>query len=146
MAATTPFTNAFVAKVSQRFGQHVPIVLGLSSMSFGLLLIALLPSDVPVLAISLCMIFVGNGGAFTVPAIAALILEAAPLNLAGTASGVLNTFRQFGGSLGVAIFGSVANISAVFLVGLRNDYLVTAAILLLAALMSSKFLRKTVHN
>jgi DHA2 family methylenomycin A resistance protein-like MFS transporter len=146
MAATTPFTNAYVAKISLRFGQHVPIVLGLSSMAIGLISISLLPTEIPVWVIALCMILVGNGGAFTVPAIAALILEAAPLNLAGTASGVLNTFRQLGGSLGVAIFGSVANISSVFLVGLRNDYLVTAAILLVAVILSAKFLRKPVQN
>jgi DHA2 family methylenomycin A resistance protein-like MFS transporter len=146
MAATTPFTNAYVAKISLRFGQHVPIVLGLSSMAIGLLSISMLPSEIPVWVIALCMILVGNGGAFTVPAIAALILEAAPVNLAGTASGVLNTFRQLGGSLGVAIFGSIANISAAFLSGLRTDYVVTATILLVAVLLTAKYLRKPVHN
>lgn len=141
MAATTPFTNGYVAKVAERFGQVTPIVIGLCSMSFGLLLIANLPSDVPVWVVAICMIFVGNGGAFTVPAIAALILQDAPVELAGTASGVLNTFRQMGGSLGVAVFGAVANASAIFMVGLRTDYFVVAAMLLLLAFLASAWMK-----
>jgi DHA2 family methylenomycin A resistance protein-like MFS transporter len=146
MAATTPFTNGYVARVAARFGQTTPIIAGLLSMTFGLVAIASLPSDVPIWVVSICMIFVGNGGAFTVPAIAALILEAAPAHLAGTASGVLNTFRQLGGSLGVAIFGAVANISAVFLAGLRTDYFVVAGVLALAALLAFAYMRPGVYK
>jgi MFS transporter, DHA2 family, methylenomycin A resistance protein len=76
------------------------------------------------------MIPVGVGGAFTVPAIAALILDSVPGQLAGTASGVLNTFRQMGGTLGVAIFGAVVDVSVTFGRGLRISYVATASLIM----------------
>jgi DHA2 family methylenomycin A resistance protein-like MFS transporter len=48
---------------------------------------------------------------------------------AGTASGVLNTVRQLGGSLGVAIFGAAVNASNHFITGLRISYVGTAVLL-----------------
>jgi len=52
---------------------------------------------------------------------------------AGTASGVLNTARQLGGSLGVAIFGAVLATQTTFQTGLRLDTAVTAVLLLVLA-------------
>jgi MFS transporter, DHA2 family, methylenomycin A resistance protein len=98
--------------------------------------LAVLPADAPVLLIALVMIFVGGGGGLTVPPIAALIFDNAPARLAGTASGVLNTFRQMGGSLGVAVFGPVVDASTHFASGLRTDFVATAVLIGLAALLS----------
>lgn len=146
MAGTTPITNGYVAKVSEKYGQLTPIAIGLGSMAFGLMLIASLPIDVPVWVIAVCMIFVGNGGAFTVPAIAAIILQDAPVQLAGTASGVLNTFRQMGGSLGVAVFGAIASLSSIFISGLRMDYFVIAGILICCVIAAYLFMRNSSPN
>lgn len=82
------------------------------------------------------MIFVGGGGGLTVPPIASLIFDVAPSRLAGTASGVLNTFRQMGGSLGVAVFGAVVDASTHFTSGLRIDFTATAVLIGVAALLS----------
>jgi len=55
------------------------------------------------LLVAAVMVPVGVGGAFTVPPIISLILDSVPPHRAGTAGGVFNTFRQMGGSLGVAV-------------------------------------------
>jgi DHA2 family methylenomycin A resistance protein-like MFS transporter len=82
------------------------------------------------------MIFVGGGGGLTVPPIAALIFDSAPGRLAGTASGILNTFRQMGGSLGVAVFGAVVDANTRFASGLRTDFVATALLIGVTALLS----------
>ena len=114
----------------------VPIVAGQLSMTGGLLVLALLPGNAPVLLVALVMIFVGGRGGLTVPPIATLTFDTAPARLAGTASGVLNTFRQMGGALGVAVFGAVVDASARFASGLRIDFVATAVLIGTAALLS----------
>ena len=65
------------------------------------------------------MVPVGVGGSFTVPPLTSLLLDAVPAPRAGTASGVLNTARQVGGSMGVAASGAVIAHMADFMPGLR---------------------------
>ena len=51
-------------------------------------------------------------------------------------SGVLNTFPQMGGSLGVAVFGAVVDASTHFTSGLRIDFTAIAVLIGVAALWS----------
>jgi MFS transporter, DHA2 family, methylenomycin A resistance protein len=136
MTALVAALSYLAPRIASRFGRLVPIVGGQLSMTGGLLALALLPVNAPVLLVALVMIFVGGGGGLTVPPIAALIFDTAPGYLAGTASGVLNTFRQMGGSLGVAVFGAVVNASVHFASGLRIDFAVTAVLIGIVALLS----------
>lgn len=79
------------------------------------------------------MVPVGVGGSFTVPPLTALVMNHIPAERAGTASGVLNTARQMGGSLGVATFGAVVATQTSYITGLRLDYGITALLLIFAA-------------
>jgi DHA2 family methylenomycin A resistance protein-like MFS transporter len=81
------------------------------------------------------MIPVGLGGSFTVPPIVALVMDQVPAEQAGATSGVLNTSRQVGGSLGVAIFGAMLA-GQNFMTGLRIDLGIAAVILLILSLVS----------
>lgn len=136
MTAFVAVISYLAPRIADRFGRLVPIVAGQLSMTCGLLVLALLPGSAPVGLVALVMVLVGGGGGLTVPPIAALIFDTAPGHLAGTASGVLNTFRQMGGSLGVAVFGAVVNASAHFATGLRIDFAATAVLIGMAALLS----------
>ncbi len=142
MTGVTAYTNSQVAKVARRFGTVTPVVIGLLAMVVGLIALVLLPANASIWLVSGLMVIVGVGGGFTVPPIAALVLEVAPADLAGTASGLLNTFRQMGGSLGVAVFGSIVSVSAAFLTGLRIDYIVIAALLAVTAIAAVFVLRR----
>jgi DHA2 family methylenomycin A resistance protein-like MFS transporter len=81
------------------------------------------------------MVLVGVGGALTVPPIASLVLESAPADAAGSASGVLSTFRQLGGSLGVAGVGAVIAAHAQFMPGLRTGLIGTVVVLAVTAVL-----------
>ena len=142
MTGITAITNSQVSKIAARRGYVLPIVLGLAGMAAGLVGLVLLPGNAPVWAVAALMVVVGVGGGFTVPPIAALVLDVAPAHLAGTASGVLNMSRQLGGSLGVAVFGSIVNASAMFLTGLRVDYLVIGALVAITAIGAARVLRR----
>lgn len=135
MTGMVAATNPIVARVIRRFGRVPPIVIGQAGMAVGLIALALVQPSTSIYVVSLLMILVGVGGAFTVPPIAALILDTAPGEVAGTASGVLNTFRQMGGSLGVAIFGALVNATGHFENGLRLSYVGGAILVGLGALV-----------
>ncbi|MCI0143904.1 hypothetical protein KNN17_20290 [Arthrobacter bambusae] len=69
------------------------------------------------------------------PPIIALVMDHVPAERAGTASGVVNTARQVGGSLGVAIFGA-ALAGQGFMEGLRASLGWTALILVILVFAS----------
>ena len=65
--------------------------------------------------------------------------DSVPTECAGTASGVLNTSRQVGGAVAIAVYGALlANLG--FLDGLRTSLLI-AGLLLLATTLASLTLR-----
>jgi MFS transporter, DHA2 family, methylenomycin A resistance protein len=133
MTGLVALTNPLVSKIAQRYGRVLPIIAGQAGMATGLLLLAILPLHASVLAVAAVMILVGVGGAFTVPPIASLILDSVPGQIGGTASGVLNTFRQMGGSLGVAVFGAVVSASSTFEHGVRVSFAGTAVLVAITA-------------
>lgn len=126
VAALTPL----VGTIMRRHGLILPIIAGQLIMGAGLILLAFAPLGTPVWIVALLMVPVGVGGSFTVPPITALIMDNVPDSLAGTASGVLSTARQMGGSLGVAVYGAVLATQPSLPAGLRSDLTVTAAVLL----------------
>jgi len=128
--------SSLAASLVARFGRRALITTGLLVQSLGLVVIAALPSGVPVWVVSAAMILVGGGGSLTVPPVASLVLESAPVEVAGTASGVLNTFRQLGGSLGVAGIGAVIAAHAEFMPGLRAGLIGTVVVLAATAMLS----------
>lgn len=131
MTALVVVLNPLVARTAAAFGRLVPIVGGQIAMAAGLVALALAPAHTPTILVALLMIPVGVGGSFTVPPIASLILDSVAAAQAGTASGVLNTSRQLGGSFGVAIFGAIVAAQASLLHGLRISFLATAVLLTL---------------
>ncbi|MBT8162083.1 MULTISPECIES: MFS transporter [Arthrobacter] len=135
MTALVALLNPLVARLMARFGQVAMIAAGQLIMAVGLAGLCLLPADTPVLVVAVMMVPVGVGGSFTVPPIIALVMDHVPAERAGTASGVVNTARQVGGSLGVAVFGALLSGQG-FMEGLRTSLGWTAAILILLILAS----------
>ncbi|HTZ87189.1 MAG TPA: MFS transporter [Solirubrobacteraceae bacterium] len=125
--------NPLVARVMASRGLLPTTIAGIVVMAAGLGALCLLPAGAPVWLASLSMVPVGVGGSFTVPPLTALVMGQIPAERAGTASGVLNTARQMGGSLGVAVFGAVIATQASFISGLRLDFGITALLLIGAA-------------
>nr|WP_269328919.1 MFS transporter [Kineosporia babensis] len=136
MTALVAILNPAAARLARRYGPHVPIIGGQLLMAAGLAGLAAAPADLPVWAVAALMVPVGVGGAATVPPLTSLILDAVPAAQAGTASGVLNTARQVGGSLGVAVIGAVIGSASTFLAGLRISLSAVAVMVAAAAVLS----------
>lgn len=139
MTGLVALLNPLAARLMTRYGSVAMIAAGQLLMAVGLAGLWLLPADAPTLLVALAMVPVGVGGSFTVPPIIALVMDHVPAERAGTASGVINTARQVGGSLGVAIYGALLA-GHDFMAGLRIG-LGTTAIVLLVLIAASIPLR-----
>jgi DHA2 family methylenomycin A resistance protein-like MFS transporter len=136
MTGLVTIVSSQAASLVARFGSRALITTGLLVQCLGLAVIAALPAGAPVWGVAAAMVPVGVGGALTVPPIASLVIDTAPAEGAGTASGVLNTSRQLGGSLGVAGVGAVIAGHSAFMDGLRIGLISTVVVLGVAAVLS----------
>lgn len=146
MTALVTVISSMASRLVTRFGRRALIATGLLLQCAGLIVIAALPLDVPVWVVAAAMMLVGGGGALTVPPIASLVLESSPVEHVGTASGVLNTFRQLGGSLGVAGVGAVIAAHAQFMPGLRTALIGTVILLAVTTILSFTLHRDHPHT
>jgi MFS transporter, DHA2 family, methylenomycin A resistance protein len=78
----------------------------------------------------------GFGMALTMPAATASVIESAPADRGGIASGVINAARQAGGVLGVALLGSLVQAQAAFIPGLHAGLVMAAAAFVTAAIIT----------
>jgi DHA2 family methylenomycin A resistance protein-like MFS transporter len=81
----------------------------------------------------------GLGSALAIPTVTALLVGSVPADRAGTASGVLNIWRQLGGALAPAVFGALVAHRETFVPGMQVS-LVIAAVLLLVTTAGSLLL------
>ncbi|MFF9478668.1 MFS transporter [Streptomyces sp. NPDC014733] len=133
MTALVAVVNLASAKLAARFGPRTPMVAGQLVGAAGLLALLTVGPHTGVWVVAALMVPVGLGGALTVPALTAMLLDAVPGDRAGTASAVLNTARQTGGAIAVAVFGALLAGADTFLTGMRWSMLLAAAGLIPAA-------------
>ncbi|MGW1466070.1 MFS transporter [Streptomyces sp. NPDC002308] len=136
MTVLTAFVSPTAAWFAARFGARMPVITGQVSMAAGLVLLALVPASAPTWLLVAAMVPVGAGGSLAVPALTSLLLDHVPAGQAGTASGVLNTSRQVGGALAVAVFGALIADRAQPAAGLETSLLIAAAAVLLTTAVS----------
>ncbi|MFI6359361.1 MFS transporter [Streptomyces sp. NPDC050743] len=125
-ALLTPASSRLV----RRIGRRASITGGLLLMAAGTMILAVLPPTAPLWAVAALMVPVGLGGPLVMPPLTAHLLDNVPAHRAGVAGGILNTARQIGGALAVAVFGALLAGHAGFLHGLRTSLFVTVAVLL----------------
>ncbi|CAM5545179.1 MFS transporter [Streptomyces purpurascens] len=131
MTLLTAFVSPTAAWCARTFGPRMPVITGQLVMATGLVLLCVPRASAPTWLTVMLMIPVGTGGGLAIPAVTSQLLDRVPAERAGTASGVLNTARQVGGALAVAVFGALATQHATFLHGLRTSLLTAACLLLL---------------
>jgi DHA2 family methylenomycin A resistance protein-like MFS transporter len=140
MTALTAVVILVAPRVAARFGPRVPMAAGQLLMAAGLLGLCAAVAGAPVWLLAALTVPIGLGSALSVPTLTALLVGSVPAERAGTASGVLNTCRQVGGALAVAVFGALVAHRETFLQGLQIS-LVVATVLLLASAAASLTLR-----
>ena len=98
--------SPFTGKLAQRINTRWLITVGLATMGLGLFVLSGLDEHSTLVDLLPGLFLGGLGGALTVP-LASVAISAVPADRSGVASGVFNTSREIGGSLGIAIVGAV---------------------------------------
>lgn len=115
-------SNVAAGPVGRRFGLRLPMFFGLAVGGLGYWLLRDLDTTTTYAAMLPGLILIPAGVGLAVPLMTSALLSTVPRNRSGIASGVLNTVRQAGGGIGVALFGAlmasrgVAGIQAVFII------------------------------
>jgi EmrB/QacA subfamily drug resistance transporter len=140
-------------RASDRLGSRWLMAGGMSLVGVSLLLFARLEEHTSFYGILPGLVVPGTGMALTMTPMTAAAMSAVPVDKAGVGSGMLNTFRQVGGSFGIALMGAIlANRSSselrsgatqvdAFLSGLHEALYVAAAIAFLAAGVAAAVIR-----
>ncbi|MGW2229997.1 MFS transporter [Streptomyces formicae] len=107
LAVLITATNLMSPRVAERFGRRPVIVVGQAVLALAMFALLPLGAETPLWQALLLLVPTGLGGAFAVPALTAQLMDSVPGERAGTASGLLNSLRQTGGAMSVALFGAL---------------------------------------
>ena len=112
LTGTFIFSNIASGRMQARLGSRSPMIIGglVGAAGYSLLGIFGVTSDASFLEMLPGLALIPAGMGLAVPAMTTSILSAVDRSQAGTASAVLNTARQVGGAMGVAIFGAMHDI------------------------------------
>jgi DHA2 family methylenomycin A resistance protein-like MFS transporter len=124
-------------QLTSRLGPRLPMVLGMLLGSLGLAGLSFAQAHTVYLQLLPALLAAGLGTSLTVSAMTAMIIESAPGERSGTASAVLNTFRQIGQVLGIALLGSFVTGRAAFLPGQHVALLLASVAFLLGCIISA---------
>jgi EmrB/QacA subfamily drug resistance transporter len=145
LAGTTPLAG----RLTDRHGPRAPMAIGMTLVAFALLLATRLDESAGFWNVAPTLFLAGVGFALTMTPMTAAVLMSAPDDKAAVASAVVNTFRQVGGSLGVAVMGAVvagelhgatpsdARFAPAFVGGFQIALLIAAAIALAGAAIAA---------
>ena len=135
VTAFSIFMPMVAARMAERFGPRVPIVLGQLAMCVGLSGLATYGPEASVPVLVAWMVPVGIGGGTAMPSATSLLLNTLPPRWAGTASGVLNVSRQVGGAVGIAGFGALLGTLGLQ-AGMRASLVIASCLLALTTVAS----------
>ena len=153
-AAFLPLTVLIVlvapiaGKASDRFGSRGLITAGMTLLAVQLLLFSQLGPDASFWNLLPAFLIGGVGMALTMTPSAAAATRSVPVDKAGVGSAVLNSARQVGGTMGVAIMGAIvaAEVGDVptvdsFMRGFERALLVAAGIAIAGAIVAYVLIR-----
>jgi predicted MFS family arabinose efflux permease len=135
-------------KASDRLGSRGLITAGMTLLAVQLLLFSQLSADASFWNLLPALLIGGVGMALTMTPSAAAATRSLPVDKAGVGSAVLNSARQVGGTMGVAIMGAIvaAEVGDVptpdaFMRGFERALLVAAAIAIVGAVVAYVLIR-----
>ena len=133
MGAVLP-VNLIAPRMTERIGAPITIAIGALIAAAGCLALLGIEQGTSYWIICLPLVAMGGGLGLLVPPMTATLLGSVEKSRSGVAAGVLNSTRQTGSVLGVALFGSlISGQDDAFLFGTRAALLISAALLIGAA-------------
>jgi DHA2 family methylenomycin A resistance protein-like MFS transporter len=127
MGAVLP-VNLIAARVAERIGAAATIAIGSGLSGLGCLALLGIQAGTSYWAICGQLIIIGAGLGLLVPPLTSMLLGSVEKSRSGAAAGVLNSTRQTGSVLGVAIFGSLVGHSNTFIKGTHEALLISAVL------------------
>ena len=127
--------------IAAAHGTRVPVVGGLTAMTVGLTVMALLGSHLNVWSAAGLVAVVGCGCSFVTPPTSSLVLRSVTPEQSGIAGAMFNTMCQVGSTLGIAVFGTLVASMGSFTSAMRICFLATAALLLITLGLSMRLER-----
>lgn len=142
MTGVIMFVNVAAGRLIGRFGIRPVMLAGLAIASAGYLAMLSIGADTSDAAITPIFVAVGIGIALTVPSVMTAALAGTRPGQTGIAAGVVNSARQVGGAVGVALFGSIIGASGPgrFVSGMHVSIALAGAALLSALLITFFFI------
>jgi EmrB/QacA subfamily drug resistance transporter len=149
MPASFFVVSQFVGYLNNRLGPRVVMTVGMVCMGAGALSLALIDERTAFILIETALFVIGIGLGLNTAPVNGVAVAALPPERSGTASGVLNTSRMVGATLGVAILGAVfaahagqdAAVGPGFLSGLRAALIGSGVAELIGAAIAFAFIR-----
>jgi DHA2 family methylenomycin A resistance protein-like MFS transporter len=150
MSLSFVVVSQLVGYLTNNLGPRIVMAAGMACMGFGALAIAFISETTSLIVVELALFVVGIGLGLNTAPVNGVAVAAVPPARAGTASGVLNTARMVGATMGVAILGSVfaayagqqANVVAGFMPGLRAAMIAAGSAELLGAIIAAAVIRR----
>ncbi|WTL52967.1 MFS transporter [Nocardia sp. NBC_01499] len=94
-------------KLGQRFGNRAMVVGGLLCLALGLVLLGFCTATTSYPVYLVFLLLIGAGAALSNPALSSAIVSSLPPAQMGTGTGLNSFSREFGGALGLALFGTL---------------------------------------
>jgi len=107
MSVTFLVVSQLSGKIANEFGPRVPMTAGMAMMGTGLFMLALISVNDSLALIEASLLVIGCGLGLNTGPVNAVAVANVPAARSGTASGLVNTARMVGATLGVAILGAV---------------------------------------
>ncbi|XEC94504.1 MFS transporter [Paenibacillus tarimensis] len=134
------FNPILTGRIVGRIGARIPMTVGFSLGAVGTLLQVWTEVNTSYVITMIGLLLIGFGVSFTIPSLMAAIISSVPKEQTGAISGALNSSRQLGATLGVAILGSILSGSKSFIAGMHMSLIVTTVILFGGSLLSFAFI------
>jgi MFS family permease len=103
----------FGGRLQKRYSHAAVVIAGCVAAALGAAGLSLLTTSTPFAVFAVSFALMGAGYAMAIPAITSMAMSDAPPGTSGAASGILNSSRQIGASVGLAVMGTVGINSAV---------------------------------
>jgi len=130
--------NLLASRTAQRLGSLTAIATGASIVAMGCLALIGIDSGTSYWAMSAQLVALGAGLGLLVPPLTSTLLGSVEKTRSGLAAGVLNSARQTGSVLGVALFGSLVGQGNTFVSGTREALAFSAVLLAGAAIITTR--------
>jgi DHA2 family methylenomycin A resistance protein-like MFS transporter len=145
--------SSWSGRLAIRFGARAMTTAGMAAMGAGLLVLATLADDAPLWRMMAGLFVIGLGLGLNTGPVMTVAVANVPRARSGTASGLVNTARMVGATLGVALLGSIfaaatgssAADPAAIAAGLRHSLSVGGAGELLGAFVAAAFIARSSH-